>query len=77
MSDSTMGPMQPTGDDDEYLGWGGWSDRKSASVMEAQREVRVTYPHPNGGKPFRTVYRQKPNPIGFHARLPGDKPRTP
>lgn len=35
----------------------------------------VTYPNPNGGKPFRVMIHQKPNPIGFHARLPGDAPK--
>jgi hypothetical protein len=33
--------------------------------------VKVTY-HSPCGKRFRVIVRQKPNPIGFHVRLPGD-----
>lgn len=55
-----------------------WNDhvqRATLTVHEEPREAKVTYPARDGGKPFRVIVRQKPNPIGFHARLPGDRLR--
>jgi hypothetical protein len=55
-----------------------WNDhvpRASIYIHEETRSAKVTYPNPNGGKPFRVMIHQKPNPIGFHAHLPGDKRR--
>lgn len=43
----------------------------NATVWEDTKTTRVTY-HGDDGKQFRTIVRQKPNPIGFTARLPGD-----
>lgn len=48
--------------------------RASATVHTDTPEVQVTY-RGSGGQKFRTIFRQKPNPIGFHARLPGDAPK--
>lgn len=58
-------------------GYGNQLSRATATVHEDMRSAKVTYPNPSGGKPFRVMVHQKPNPIGFHARLPGDKPRKP
>lgn len=46
--------------------------RASVTVHEHTRAVRVTY-HNEQGQRFRLDFVQKPNPIGFHARLPGEK----
>lgn len=35
-------------------------------------QVKVTY-HGDNGEKFRVLVTQKPNPIGFAARLPGDR----
>lgn len=54
----------------------GWNDhvaRASLTVHVEAKEAKVTYPARDGGKPFRVLVRQKPNPIGFHVRLPGDR----
>lgn len=42
------------------------------TVHEETRSARVTYPNRHGQE-FRVIVRQKPNPIGFTARLPGDR----
>lgn len=42
------------------------------TVHEEQRSAIVRYPKPKGGS-FKVKFVQKPNPIGFHARLPGDR----
>lgn len=55
----------------------GYQQRATVIVHTDTASAKVTYPHPNGGKPFRVMVHQKPNPIGFHARLPGDAPRKP
>lgn len=55
--------------------WNDHAPRASICVHEETRSAKVTYPNPNGGKPFRVMIHQKPNPIGFHAQLPGDKRR--
>lgn len=52
--------------------WGEHQTLPSATVWEDTKTTRVTYPGDNGSK-FRVIVRQKPNPIGFHASLPGDK----
>ncbi len=48
--------------------------RATVLVHTDTPEAKVTYRGENGSK-FRVIYRQKPNPIGFSARLPGDKAR--
>lgn len=44
--------------------------RASMTVEENDRTVRVTY-RGDSGKKFSVRLRQKPNAIGFTARLPG------
>lgn len=46
--------------------------RASIFVHEETRSARVTY-RSEDGREFRVMLRQKPNPIGFHAKLPGDR----
>lgn len=46
----------------------------NATVWEDTKTSRVTYRGEDGSK-FRVVVRQKPNPIGFTAKLPGDRRR--
>jgi len=50
--------------------------RATVLVHEAPRTVRVTYRGADGAR-FRVLIHQRPNPIGFAVRLPGDIPRTP
>lgn len=45
--------------------------RATSEVTETRRSVRVTWSNSEGAK-FRAMVRQKPNPVGFRARLPGD-----
>jgi hypothetical protein len=54
---------------------GDWNQlsRATVTVHEETKSAKITYPNLTGGKPFRVVVHQKPNPIGFHARLPGDR----
>lgn len=52
-----------------------WSDhapRATVTVHTDTPEAKVTYRGDNGAK-FRVIVRQLPNPIGFAARLPGDR----
>ena len=44
----------------------------NATVWEDTKTTHVTYRGDNASK-FRVIVRQKPNPIGFRATLPGDK----
>ena len=46
--------------------------RASVTVHTDTPEAKVTYRGDHGQK-FSVIVRQKPNPIGFGARLPGDK----
>lgn len=46
--------------------------RASVTIHTDTPSAKVTYRGDNGAK-FRVVVTQKPNPIGFHAKLPGDK----
>lgn len=48
--------------------------RATATVVEETRAARVTYTG-DDGKQFKVMVRQKPNAIGFRARLPGDRVR--
>ena len=51
-----------------------WDDqvsRATVTVSDEPRAFRVTWRGENGAR-FRAYVYQKPNPIGFHARLPGD-----
>jgi hypothetical protein len=54
--------------------WGETVALPSATVWEDTKSTRVTY-RGNGAETFRVIVRQKPNPIGFHVILPGDKRR--
>ena len=51
-------------------GWGNQLSRATCTVHTDTPAVKVTY-H-NGPHKFSVIVRQKPNPIGFHVRLPGD-----
>lgn len=46
--------------------------RASVMVHTETPEAKVTYRSADGAK-FSAIFRQKPNPIGFHAKLPGDR----
>jgi len=46
--------------------------RATVTVHEETRSARVSYRDKDGSK-FTVMVKQKPNAIGFHARLPGDK----
>lgn len=48
--------------------------RASVMVHTDTPSAKVTY-RGDGGAKFSVIVRQKPNPIGFTARLPGDKRR--
>ena len=48
--------------------------RATVTVHTDTPQAKVTYTNGSGGK-FRVIVTQKPNPIGFHARLPGDAPK--
>lgn len=61
--------MQPTGDEHEYLAWDYRTSRNGMSVHENQEEYSVKYPSHDGKTYFRTIFRRKPRPIGFHANL--------
>lgn len=47
------------------------NSRASIEVHEDTRSAKVTYKNTDGRK-FSVMVHQKPNPIGFHAKLPGD-----
>jgi hypothetical protein len=51
--------------------WGETVALPSATVWEDTKTTRITY-RGESGETFRAIVRQKPNPIGFHAKLPGD-----
>ncbi len=53
-------------------GWNDHAPRSTVTVHTDTPEAKVTYRGSDGAK-FRVIVRQKPNPIGFAARLPGDK----
>lgn len=62
--------MKPTGH--MYVNeWGETVALPSATVWEDTKTTLVTYR--GDGQKFSVIVRQKPNPIGFHAKLPGDK----
>lgn len=52
-------------------GWGNFQSRDTIYAHQDTRSVKVTYRGEDGSK-FRVVVHQKPNPIGFAARQPGD-----
>lgn len=57
-------------DSEDY--WGVYGpDHLGRTLIEQERTARVTYRGDDGEK-FRVLVRQKPNPIGFRARLPGE-----
>lgn len=49
------------------------SDRDTIITIDYTRSAEVIYTGDNNEK-FKLKFHQKPNPIGFHACLPGDKP---
>lgn len=51
--------------------WGNQLSRATTTVLTDTPSVKVTWRNEQG-KRFRAIVGQKPNPIGFHARLPGD-----
>jgi hypothetical protein len=53
-------------DDDGYH-----QPRATVTVHEETKSAKVTYRGDKGT--FRVTVHQKPNPIGFHAKLPGDR----
>ena len=55
-------------------GWNDHAPRASVLVHTDTPSAKVTYRGEAGSK-FSVIVRQKPNPIGFAARLPGDKRR--
>jgi hypothetical protein len=52
--------------------WDNQLPRATVTVSEEPRSFRVTY-RGDTGTQFRVNIVQKPNPIGFHAKLPGDR----
>lgn len=54
----------------------GWQQNPlpNATVWEETKTTRVTY-HGDDQRKFSVIVRQKPNPIGFHAKLQGDRRR--
>lgn len=52
--------------------WGENNPLPNATTVDEERSAKVTYRGDDGSR-FRVIVRQKPNPIGFHANLPGDK----
>lgn len=50
------------------------NSRATVTVHEETCSAKVTYKNADGRK-FSVMVHQKPNPIGFHAKLPGDKRR--
>jgi hypothetical protein len=54
--------------------WGDQQSRATVTVLEESRSAKVTFKSETG-KRFAVMVHQRPNPIGFHARLPGDAPK--
>jgi hypothetical protein len=52
--------------------WLNHQPRATVTVTEHTPSAKVTYSNGEGER-FRVVVHQKPNPIGFHAKLPGDR----
>lgn len=55
---------------DEWDAYG--PDHLGKTFIEPEKTAKVTYRGDDGSK-FRVIVRQKPNPIGFRATLPGDR----
>lgn len=51
--------------------WWNQPARTSATVHQDTQSAKVTYRGEDGSR-FRVIVHQKPNPIGFAVRLPGD-----
>lgn len=47
--------------------------KASITVHEETRSAKVTYRDPATNKTFKVTVHQRPNPIGFHAKLPGGR----
>lgn len=60
--------MSTSVDDGEFV----HNQRATVTVHEDAKSAKVTY-RGEGNARFRVVVHQKPNPIGFAARLPGGK----
>jgi hypothetical protein len=54
--------------------WGYQQSLATRTVHTDTPSAKVTYKSDDGSKKFSVIVRQKPNPIGFAARLPGDPP---
>ena len=52
--------------------WGNQVPQATITVEDETQRTQVTYRGAKGRK-FRVLFIRKPNPIGFHARLPGDR----
>lgn len=52
--------------------WGVHNARATITVEEETKSAKITYKGTKGAT-FRVKVYQKPNPIGFRARLPGQK----
>jgi hypothetical protein len=57
-------------DRDDWDAYG--PDHLAKTLIEPEKTARVTYRGENGSR-FRVIVRQRPNPVGFRAVLPGDK----
>lgn len=55
-----------------YDGFDQQAYKDSITVHEDEQSALVKYPRAGGGS-FTVRVVRKPNPIGFHARLPGDR----
>lgn len=56
--------------------WHDHAPRATVTVHTDTPSAKVTY-RGDAGEKFSVIVRQKPNPIGFAARLPGDAKRKP
>ena len=63
-----MKPKGERGDWDAYA-----PDHLAKTVFENSAVTRLTYRSEDRTERFRVIVRQRPNPIGFTARLPGDR----
>lgn len=56
--------------------WDAQLPKATITIHEDMPAAKVTYRGKRGGT-FSVMVHQKPNPIGFRAKLPGDKPNKP
>jgi hypothetical protein len=62
--------MPHRSDRDDWDAYG--PDHLGKVFVEPEKTARVTY-RGDDGKRFRVIVRQLPNPIGFRAKLPGER----